>query len=269
MNGYTMVPAWSRALSLCLGWTVMIYLVMPNLVIVPVSLTSTSFFSIPAFGDYSLHHYAKLVAEPSWGEAAFDSLAVALTALALACIVGTLAAFGLWRMRSGIANAIRIVSLGPLIVPPVVLGLAYYEPWILLGWRDTVIGVAVAHAVLGVPYVVITVGASLAAIDPRIEQAARNLGASTWQTLRWVILPNVKAGIATGALFVAHLSWDEVIVTLFVTVRRVETLPKRIYEVVQDDLDPAVAAVATLLMLLTLLGALIVMAARRRPSPSR
>lgn len=242
----------------------MIYLVAPNLVIVPVSLTPTSFFSIPTLGDYSVQHYRTLLDEPEWGAATLDSLAVAVGALLIACIVGTLAAFGLWRMRSGVANAIRILSLGPLIVPPVVLGLAYYEPWIMLGLRDSLLGVALAHAILGVPYVLITVGASLAAVDPRIEQAARNLGASTWQTLRWVILPNVKAGIATGALFVAHLSWDEVIVTLFVTVRRVETLPKRIYEVVQDDLNPAVAAMATLLMLLTLLGALILMIARRR-----
>jgi putative spermidine/putrescine transport system permease protein len=106
----------------------------------------------------------------------------------------------------------------------------------------------------GIPYVIICTSAALANFDVRLEQAARNLGASTGQAIRWVVLPSIAPGILTGAGFAFVTSWDELVVNLFVISRGVLTLPRKIWISIQDNIDPAVAAVATLLILLTLAG---------------
>jgi putative spermidine/putrescine transport system permease protein len=106
----------------------------------------------------------------------------------------------------------------------------------------------------GMPYVVISVSAALANVDLRLEQAARNLGATMLETLRLVIIPAARAGIVTGAVFAFAISWDELVVNLFITSRNVYTLPRKIWDGIQDNIDPAVAALATLLILVTVLA---------------
>lgn len=255
---------WNRAILLIAAWTILLYLVIPNLVVMRVSFTPTSYFAMPGVTEWSLRHYETLAADPRWYEAAINSLVVAVGAATLASFIGAIAAFGMWRLKSNIAGLVQILALGPLIVPSIVIGLAFYWTWGELGWRDTIPGLIVAHAILGVPYVVIAVTAALSNMDPRIEQASRGLGASTRQTFTWVILPNIKVGLAAGALLAFHLSWDEVIVTLFVTARNVRTLPRLLLDAVQNDLNPVVAAVATILMAMTMLASLTYMAARLR-----
>src|SRR4051812_29820038 len=115
--------------------------------------------------------------------------------------------------------------------------------------------------VTGIPYVVITFSTALAAFDPRLEQAARGMGASLFQTLRWVILPRIAPGIASGAIFAFIHSWDELVLVLFIASRQVFTLPRKIWDGINENLDPSMAAVAVLLIvftvaLLTLDGAL-------------
>jgi len=106
----------------------------------------------------------------------------------------------------------------------------------------------------GMPYVVISVSAALANVDLRLEQAARNLGATMLETLRLVIVPAARPGIVTGAVFAFAISWDELVVNLFITSRNVYTLPRKIWDGIQDNIDPAVAALATLLILVTVLA---------------
>jgi putative spermidine/putrescine transport system permease protein len=258
------VRHWNRAILLIAAWTILLYLVIPNIVVMRVSFTPTSFFSIPGATEWSLRHYEALAAEPKWYKAAISSLTVAVGAAAIATFVGAIAAFGMWRLKSNIGGLIQIFALGPLIVPSIVIGLAFYWVWGDLGWRDSIPGLMLAHAILGVPYVVIAVTAALSNMDPRIEQASRSLGANTRQTFTWVILPNIRVGLFAGALLAFHLSWDEVIVTLFLTARRVQTLPRLLLDAVQNDLNPVVASVATILMALTMLASLGYMAARLR-----
>jgi putative spermidine/putrescine transport system permease protein len=125
------------------------------------------------------------------------------------------------------------------------------------GLIDTYTGLIAAHAVKGAPYVVIAVSASLANIDLRLEQAARNLGATVWQTLGRVIVPSAKPGMLAGAVFAFMTSWDELVVNLFITSRNVYTLPRKIWDGIQDNINPAVAAVATVLIVLTFLATLL------------
>jgi len=112
----------------------------------------------------------------------------------------------------------------------------------------------VAHTLLALPYVLITVSAALATVDLRQEQASRSLGASLWQTIRWVILPQIVPGVATGAVFAFIVSWDEIVVTLFIASRAVYTLPRKMWDGINEQVDPTIAAAATVLFLVTLVA---------------
>jgi len=141
----------------------------------------------------------------------------------------------------------------PLIVPSIVYAIGlyrYFRWWDLL---DRVLGVIIAHGVTAIPYVVITVSTALAAFDPRLEQAARGMGASLPQLLRWVILPRIMPGIVSGAIFAFIHSWDELVIVLFIASRDVFTLPRRIWDGINENVDPTMAAVAVLLVVFTVL----------------
>ncbi len=121
-------------------------------------------------------------------------------------MLGTLAAVGLWRVTSKYSELVRAFLLLPLIIPQIISAMAFYRMWIPLGLLDSYAGLILAHTILATPMVLITVSASLANFDPKLEQASRNLGASAATTMRRVILPSIKPGVMAGALFAFILS---------------------------------------------------------------
>lgn len=254
---------WGRMLALGLAWTVLGFLVLPMAIVVPVSLTDQYYLSLPE-ERLSFEHYVAFFEKEIWLAATLDSLIVATSATVLAVTLGTLCAIGCWRLSSRAAEAVRLFMLLPIIVPVIVQALALYRFWIDLGLIDTYLGTIIAHTLIAIPYVVITVSAALANVDPRTEQAARNLGASNAQAVRLVILPAITPGMLSGALFAFTISFDEIVTVLFITSREVYTLPKRIWNGIQDHLDPTIAAVATMLMALTLMLLLLDLWAKRR-----
>lgn len=253
-----------------LAWTVLLFLMLPTLVAIPVSLTPERYLSLPK-GGISLEHYATFFGDPSWRGALGQSLAIGLVATLLASGIGTLAAVALWRLASWLAEGVRLLALAPMIVPPIVSALAFYRAWAGLGLLDTFTGVTVAHTLLALPYVLITVSAALATIDLRQEQASRSLGASLSQTIRWVILPQILPGVLTGAVFAFIVSWDEIVVTLFIASRAVYTLPRKMWDGINEQVDPTIAAAATVLFLVTLvaIGWQIARQARRSAAAAR
>jgi len=254
---------WGRLFALGLGWTVLGFLVLPMAIVVPVSLTDQYYLSLPK-EHISFEHYAAFFEKDMWISATLDSLIVASCASFLAVVLGTMCAIGCWRLSSRAAEAVRLFMLLPIIVPVIVQALAIYRFWIDLGLIDTYIGTIIAHTLIALPYVIITVSAALANVDPRTEQAARNLGATNSQAVRLVILPAVMPGVLSGALFAFTISFDEIVTVLFITSREVYTLPKRIWNGIQDNLDPTIAAVATMLMFLTLALLLVDLWIKRR-----
>lgn len=238
------------AAVICLAWVVMLFLVLPMLVVFPVSLTPERYLSLP-HRAISTRHYIALIEDPSWINSILHSVIVATSASALAILCGTLCAIGCWRIASRWSELARAVMLAPMIVPAIVHALGFYRVWTEWGLLDTFPGLIIAHAVKGVPYVLITVSASLSNFDLRLEQAARNLGASMSQAIRYVIMPSILPGMLAGGFFAFILSWDEIVVTLFITSRHVYTLPRRIWDGIQDNIDPAVGAVATILIAVT------------------
>ncbi|MCI0549008.1 MAG: ABC transporter permease [Candidatus Rokubacteria bacterium] len=259
-----------QGVVLALAWMVLTFLVAPMLVVVPVSLTDTRYLALPERG-LSLQHYANLVRDEVWLSAIGQSLVVAVVSTVAAVVLGTLCAVGCWRVGSRRAEAVRVLMLTPLVVPAIVVALGFYRMWIDLKLLDTFTGVILVNVVTGLPYVVITVSTSLANLDPRLEQAARNLGASVAQTVRLVIVPCIMPGILAGAIFAFVHAWDELVVLLFITSRRLYLLPRAMWAGINENVDPTIAAVATLLMLATLGGLLIQRGVRlraaRTPAP--
>jgi putative spermidine/putrescine transport system permease protein len=246
-----------------LAWAVAIYLVLPISIVLPVSVTDQRFLSLPQEG-ISFRHYANLLGSPEWLDSIWQSFAIAAAATLIAVVAGTLCAIGCWRIGRRSTDLIRGLMLLPIIIPSIVYAVGLYRYFARLDLLDRFAGVALAHGVTGIPYVIITVSTALAAFDPRLEQAARGMGASLIQTLRWVILPRIAPGIVSGAIFAFIHSWDELVIVLFIASREVFTLPRRIWDGINENLDPTMAAVAVMLILFTLVLLLADMALRRR-----
>ncbi|MGH8432754.1 MAG: ABC transporter permease [Solimonas sp.] len=240
-----------RSVSTFVAWMGLLFLLLPVVVVIPVSFTPNRYLSLPVDG-WSLRHYQAILFEPVWRDSVRDSLIVAVCATVIAVVLGTICAVGCWRISSRFSEFVRFLMLAPIIVPSIVHALGFYQAWVQIGLIDTYAGLIIAHAMKGLPYVVISVSASLANFDLRLEQAARNLGATVSRALWLVVVPCIRPGILGGAVFAFITSWDELVVTLFITSRRVYTLPKKIWDGIQDNISPSVAAMATLLIAVTL-----------------
>lgn len=247
---------------------VSVFLALPLFVTLPVSLTPTRYVAIPT-EELSLRHYREILTNPLWLRAFADSFLVALASAALALILGTGGAVGVWRATGFAVGALRALALLPLVAPPVVTALALSRAWVTLGLFDTVPGVILAHAIVSMPFVFLTVSAGLAGLDPRIEQAARSLGAGPMRTVASVLLPNLVPSMAAGGLFAFIISWDEIVVTLFVSSRSVFTLPRQIWSGIRDNIDPAVAAVSVVTIVMTVVIGTSALALRRIGSGER
>lgn len=232
------------------GWAIICFLVFPITIALPVSLTDKRYLSLPEDG-ISFEHYANLLTSKEWLGSIGQSLYIGVFSTVIAVAAGTLCAIGCWRLSSRATDFVRALMLVPIVVPTIVYALGIYRFWVDLRLLDTYTGVIIVHAVTGIPYVVITVSTALASFDLRLEQAARNLGASTSQTLWRVVLPNILPGVVSGAIFAFIHSWDELVIVLFIASRAVFTLPRRIWDGINEHLDPTMAAVATIMIVLT------------------
>lgn len=249
-----------------LGWLVICFLVLPITIVFPVSLTDRRYLSLPQ-DAISFEHYANLFGSRDWLTSIGQSFYIGVFSTVIAVAAGTLCAIGCWRLSSRASEFVRALMLVPIIVPTIVYALGIYRFWVDFRLLDTYTGVIIVHAVTGIPYVVVTVSTALAGFDARLEQAARSLGASTWQTLWRVLLPGIRPGLVSGAIFAFIHSWDELVVVLFIASRAVFTLPRRIWDGINEHLDPTMAAVAVILVLLTVVLLTVDLKVRRKDTP--
>jgi putative spermidine/putrescine transport system permease protein len=245
-----------------------VFLLMPLLAVVPVSFTPARFLSMPE-GELSLRHYRALFENPAWGEGLLLSLRIGVVSSVIATTLAVMFGLGIWMLRPLFAGLLVGFVLLPMVVPPVVSAMTLY--FLLTGLSkmndligyDTWLGVALAHVVMIAPFAVVLILVALSQVDRRIDLAARGLGASVGQRALKVILPNIKFGIVTAALLSFVLSWEEIGVTLFVTSVNAITLPRLMWMGLRDNIDPAIAAISVLLILLTVAILLARMVVRR------
>ena len=255
--------AWWAVRALCVG--VLGFLLLPILVIMPLSFSDSTFLIYPIPG-WSLRWYEQLFGSAEWLRAAKNSFIVAPAATLIATVLGTLAAVGLARVQFRFKGLLMSVLIAPMVVPIVVVGVSTYLFFARLGMADTYAGLILVHAALGAPFVLTTVLATLQGFNHNLVRASLSLGATPLATFFRVTLPVIAPGVISGALFAFATSFDEVVVTLFLAGPEQVTLPRQMFTGIRENISPTIAAVATLLILFTtgLLLALEWLRGRRR-----
>lgn len=232
------------------GAAMMVFLVGPILAIVPISFSGSGFLSYP-ISDLTLRWYARVLQPVPWLTALKNSLIVASGTTVLATVLGTLAALGLTQSASRARSALLAFIVSPMIVPSVVSGVGMFFLFARMGLNASYAGLILAHTVLGTPFVVVTVAATLQNFDRNLLRAASSLGASPVVAFFTVTLPIISSGVIAGALFAFVISLDEIIVALFIGGPAHRTLPRQMFDGIRDNIDPSILAMSTLLILAT------------------
>jgi putative spermidine/putrescine transport system permease protein len=227
------------------------FILAPIVVVVAASLTDGTLPEFPP-RSLSLRWYAHALNEPVFTTAAVNSLWLAAISTICATPLALAAAYGLLRGDFPARDALQTLLLAPLVVPALVIGLAILLAFSGLGIRDVGTRLVGAHVLITFPYMVRTILASLARLDPAVEEAARTLGANPFLTFLHVTLPLVRPGVVAGMLFAFIVSFDNVSVSLFLTNARTNTLPLAILNYVEYNFDPSVAAISTMLIAFSL-----------------
>jgi putative spermidine/putrescine transport system permease protein len=232
------------------GLIVAVWMVAPPLVVIPMSLNGERSLSFPP-DSWSLRWYQEFFENPAWISSLQASISIALQVMVVSLIIGTLAAFAIVRGTFRGRPLLETISLAPLVVPIVVLGIGTYA--VFLDWQlvGTPLGFVAAHTVLAVPYVIITVSASLRVMDRQLERAAAALGAPPYRIFLRVTLPLIAPGVVAGGLFAFVTSFDEVVVSLFIADPELRTLPVEMYSSVTRDINPTIAAASTLILIVS------------------
>lgn len=221
------------------------YLIVPTLVVVPISFSAGSTFKFPP-ESFSLQWWQRLIESEQWLRAALNSLKVGAIAAPLATVMGTAAAFGLSRVAPEKRNRLLGFIAAPLIIPKILVALAVYGAFLTFRLNGTLIGIALGHTAIAIPYVVVAVLTRLYNHDHRLADAAKVMGATPWRTFRRVTLPLIAPGILSGAALAFVVSFDELVIALFLQSPATTTLPVLMFSSVVYNIDLAVAAASTL-----------------------
>ncbi|MBC9937599.1 MULTISPECIES: ABC transporter permease [unclassified Leucobacter] len=233
-------------------WAVLVGTILfaPLAIVVPLSFTAKRSFKFPPDG-LSLEWYRNFFTDDAWLRALGNSLWIGLVVALLCTVLGTLAALGIQRLPGKIGGIVQGLLLAPLIIPGIVSAVAIYS--VFLKWKlsGNPLGFVLAHAVLAIPFVVVTVSASLSSYDQALDRAAASLGAGRLRTFARVTLPLIAPGVGAGALFAFITSFDEVVAAMFLQSPKIRTLPVEMFVSVTNEVDPTIAVVSTLILAVT------------------
>ena len=236
-----------------------IFLIAPLLVIIPLSFNAEPYFT---FTDgmlrfeqsaFSLRWYQSLVTNPEWSMAVSNSFFIGFCATVLATVLGTLAALGLNHPSMPLRRMVSALLISPMVTPIIIVAVGVFFFYSRVGLGQSHLGLILAHAMLGAPFVVITVSATLANFDYTLLRAAASLGASPIKAFWRVQLPIISPGVITGALFAFAASFDEVVVVLFLGGIDQRTIPRQMWSGIREEISPEILAVATLLIVFAIL----------------
>jgi putative spermidine/putrescine transport system permease protein len=259
------MTAMMRHIPLALAVLVAVFLVVPMVIIVPMSFSKAISFEFPP-PAYWTGYYAQYFSSRSWLDATANSFIIAFGTMVFTLFVALPAAFGFVRYRFLGKSALNLVMMVPIIVPAVVSALGYYSFLSLARLVGTHAGMIIAHSVLSIPVAFLVIAAALNGFDRNLERAAMSAGAGPLRTFLWVTLPVLRPGILVGALFAFLHSFNEAVVAIFIAGRDASTLPKKMFESIRLESDPVIAVVSTLLTGSVLIGVLISMLFRQRPT---
>jgi putative spermidine/putrescine transport system permease protein len=247
-------PKWLQAVTRAL-WgacivVLFVYIALPTLFVFPLALTGGDVLTFPPQG-LSFIHVKNVAADPMWREAFSTSIQVAIMAAVMAAVLGTALAAVIPR-RGWLRLSLEATVALPLVIPPVVLAVAWFGPWSSLQMLYTPLGVAVTHAFLGLPFVYLNVAGAINSMDPQLPLAARSLGARPAVVFARITFPLVLPGIIAGVVLTLIFSFDELILALFLGGGAVATLPVSMWGQIQYVTSPDIAAVAMIATTLTI-----------------
>ncbi len=234
------------------------FLIAPIAVIIPLSFNAENFFTFtPEMlaldpDGYSLKHYKDFFTNADWQQALWNSVRIAPMATLLSVSFGTLAAIGLSQPHVPFRRAIMAILISPMIVPLIISAAGMYFFYSRIGLQGTYFGVVLAHAALGIPFVIITVTATLVGFDRSLTRASASLGADPVTTFFKVQMPLILPGVIAGGLFAFITSFDEVVVVLFVGSAGQKTLPWQMFTGLREQISPTILAVATILVTISI-----------------
>jgi putative spermidine/putrescine transport system permease protein len=278
--------AWYRTYQVICA-LVFVFLIAPILIVIPLSFNVEPYFSFTEKmlaldpEGYSLRWYDTLLtfgmqapeaprdgawfadmwANSTWVNAAKNSIIVGFWATILATVLGTLAALGLSRPEMPYRRTIMAILISPMIVPIIIIATGmfffYSNPCGIIGvgcgrLTSTYLGVILAHTILGIPFVIITVTATLSGFDQSLIRAAQSLGANPRTTFFKVVMPLILPGVISGALFAFVTSFDEVVAVLFIAGPDQQTIPRQMWNGIREAISPAILAVATILVVISI-----------------
>ena len=254
---------------------VFLFLIAPILVIIPLSFNAEPYFTftegmVSMESDaYSTRWYADIAKNPQWAFSAVNSIIVAVCSTLLATFLGTLAALGLSQSHMPYKSAVMGVLISPMIVPLIISAAGMFFFYSNIGLAQTLPGLILAHAVLGTPFVVITVTATLTGFDNSLTRASQSLGADSRKTFFKVQMPLILPGVISGALFAFITSFDEVVIVFFLAGFEQRTIPRQMWAGIREQISPTILAVATILVLVSILLLTTVELLRRRSEKLR
>jgi putative spermidine/putrescine transport system permease protein len=235
----------------CFATVILVFLMLPVLVVFPISISSAAYLQFPPPG-FSWQWFERYFSDPDWIDATFRSLEIAAACTMLSMALGVPLAFLLVRSRRRGIWILDRLAAAPIIVPTIILSIAIYSVFVQLQLIGAWYGLAIAHAVLALPFVVILVGAGLRGFDETQEQAAAGLGAS-WAVAIWrITLPQLRPSLISAGFLAFISSFDELVVAMFLSGAS-KTLPKKMFDNIMMEIDPTIAAVSVTQILLVAL----------------
>jgi len=248
---YHKLGAW-RWILLAICGAMSLFLLLPILFIVALSFGNSRWLIFPPPG-WTLKWYEELFADPRWLGAALTSAKIGVIVMVLSVALGLLASLALVRGTFRGRAVLRAFFLTPMVLPVVIVAVALYAAFLRLGLNGTLPGFVIAHLIVALPFSIITITGALETFDPSIEDAAILCGASPWEARLRVTLPAISHGLFSAAIFSFLISWDEVVLAIFMASPNLQTLPVKVWTTLRQDLTPVIAAASTLLVLLTVI----------------
>lgn len=244
--------AWRLLLFHCIAGAVLVYLSLPLLAVIPLSFNDDPYFTFP-IARFSLRWYEKLIATPEWRLAAQNSLVVAAATTLLATILGTLAALGLADIARRWRLPLTMLMASPLAIPAIITAVSLYFLYSRARLTGSMAGLVLAHVTIAVPFVLVTVSAAMTKLDRTLLRAAASLGAGPLRVFFRVTLPQIRGGILAGALFAFIVSFDDVVIALFIANAPQWTLPRQMWSGLKENIDPTILAAAVVLTFVTIM----------------
>ncbi len=248
---------WIDAIVWTVGIAVYLFLILPVFVIAFSAFSPNEYPEFPP-KEFSFKWFYAVFDNPQWMDSLWMSVVLLLIVTPLTVILGTMASYALARLQFKGRGLIQSFILSPLMIPQVVLGIALLYVLTIMGINGTLIALVIGHMIVCFPYVVRTVSVSVSNLDPSLERASMNLGASPLQTFRKVTVPLIKPGIIAGAVFSAVTSFGEISISLFVSSPSTITVPVRTFNYIEQTFDPSINAISVIFIVISVIALMII-----------